>query len=216
MIRLRATFALSLSLLSSAVYAAETAKPAAAKAPSTSATKTTVVNKDEQIVKVGCVNTLEAMQASKEGQEEAKRIEKYRQDLATTIQDKEKKLNHAVNDFKAKQTTLSVAAREKEESKILEMRRDLESTVQSSEDQLKLAMQRATEKLSQNIEAAVAQIAQAQGLDLVTDIYTGRPLHASDKMLLTNDLIHVMDANHAKGQPKSAPAAAPAKATKAA
>ncbi len=211
----RTVVALGFTLLTSGLSAA-TATGATAVQPAkvekkTVSSDTTLVNKDAQVVKVGCVNTFDAMQMSETGKAEAQRIDKVRKDLTDAIQKKEQLLTAKMNDFKEQQSTFTTAAREKKESEIIEMRRDLENTIQGSEEQLKLAMQRATEKLSKEIEQAVTQIAQNQGFDFVTDIYTGRPIFASDKMLLTADLIDVMNVNHASSKIQ-APAAAPQKA----
>ncbi len=80
------------------------------------------------------------------------------------------------------------------------MRRDFESTVKSSEEELKLAMQQATEELSINVEKAIVEIAQAEGYDIVADVYTGRTIYASPKAMITQDLISTMDKKYVQQQ----------------
>lgn len=149
------------------------------------------------------VNTLETMQGTKKGSEISVRLEKKRKDLGDGIQQKEKEITKLMQEFESKKSTLSASAREKEESKIVKLRRDYESTVQASEDELKLAMQRATEELSKEIEEAVVAMAQREGYDIVMDTYTGRTIYAAPKVVVTGDLVKVMDTKYAASGSKS-------------
>lgn len=205
MILQRTTFIVTIGLLTSAVYAQESAGRVA-KPVTVSAT-----DEGERTIKIRVINSSDAMQLTEFGKQEAQKIDSLGRELKETIDKKEQLLTQTMTDFKAKATTLAPAAREKEESKMIAMRRDLESTGQASDEQYKHAVQRATEKLSKEIEQAVTKIAQDQNIDLVLDLYTGRPVYASNDIMVTEDIVKAMDANFAKTQ--KAPAKKPAAAT---
>jgi Skp family chaperone for outer membrane proteins len=165
---------------------------------------TTPIDDGDHVIKIRVINSSEAMQVSEFGKQEAQKIEALGKELKETIDKKEQQLMQTMNDLKTKLTAMTpeaaAALRDKEEGKIQSMRRDLESTGQASDDQYKRAVQRATEKLSKEIEQAVTKIAQEQNIDLVFDLYTGRPVYASNDILVTEDIIKVMDSNFGKAQ----------------
>lgn len=212
MISPRTNVVLAIGLLTSAAYAQEPAtrvtKPSAVKQQ---VVEEIVVDESERTIKIRVINSSDAMQLTEFGKQEAQKIDALGKELKETIDKKEQLLTQTMTDFKAKATTLAPAAREKEESKMIAMRRDLESTGQASDEQYKHAVQRATEKLSKEIEQAVTKIAQEQNIDLVLDLYTGRPVYASSDILVTEDIVKAMDANFAKTQ--KAPAKKPVAAT---
>jgi len=142
------------------------------------------------------VNTMEAMQKSKMGAEVSAKIEKKRTDLAAEIKGKEEALQLAMTEFQSKGSMLSKSARNEEEAKLMKMRRELEGFGKSCEDELKLAMQQETEALSQQVEKDVTKIAVTDGYDVVVDVYTGRTIYASNKAMITTDLVKEMDASY--------------------
>jgi Skp family chaperone for outer membrane proteins len=173
-----------------------------------------VVSKDVKVdLTMRCMNFMETVQNYKKGAELSEGIEKKRQKLAENIKQEEQKLTQTMTEFKTKEATMSTSARNNLESQIVKMRRDYESLVKSSEDELKLAMNQATEELSADVEKTVAEIAKAKGYDLVVDTYSGRVVFASDKAMITNDLVKAMDkkyevASNKKSTPKPAATAA--------
>lgn len=210
MISPRTTAVFTIGLLTSAAYAQEsvTRKPLAVKQQ---VVEEIVVDESERTIKIRVINSSDAMQLTEFGKQEAQKIDALGKELKEAIDKKEQLLTQTMTDFKAKATTLAPAAREKEESKMIAMRRDLESTGQASDEQYKHAVQRATEKLSKEIEQAVTKIAQEQNIDLVLDLYTGRPVYASSEIMVTEDIVKAMDANFAKTQ--KAPAKKPVATT---
>ena len=205
MVSPRTTVVLTIGLLTSAAYAqapaTRIAKPSTVKQQMVEEIVTVpAVDESEHTIKIRVINSSDAMQLTEFGKQEAQKIDALGRELKETIDKKEQLLTQTMTDFKAKATTLAPAAREKEESKMIAMRRDLESTGQASDEQYKHAVQRATEKLSKEIEQAVTKIAQDQEIDLVLDLYTGRPVFASEKMMVTKDIVEAMNANFAKTQ----------------
>lgn len=166
--------------------------------------------KTEAKTDVAYVNAMEAMQVSEKGIQKMTAIEKQRKELGDVIEKKETLIKQKISDYKSKESTLSTAAREKEESTLVKMRREYESLAQSSEDELKLAMQRATEDLSKEIEEAAGVVAKEGGYKVVVDVYTGRTIWADDSVIKTADLVKVMDKKHKAVSGKQA---APTKVT---
>lgn len=150
-------------------------------------------------LKIGVVDPYKAMELSDSGKQEGTKLEKLRNDLTEAYKKKEQNLAQTMNDYKLKQSTLTSEARSIQENKMIDMKRDLESTAQASDDQLKLATQRATEKLSKEIETAITQVAQEGGYDLI--VHSGTTLYVSPSLVITDPVITVMNKNYAKTQP---------------
>lgn len=161
-------------------------------------------------LKIRYIDAFTAMRECKQGIEEVAKLEERRQELAKKIEQEGKKYEASVNEFKAKTSTMSESARAKKEQELVRLKRDYESMVQGSEEEMKLVMQQITELLGREIEVAVTQYAQAEGLDAVIDKVTGRVLYTSSKADATTKVVTIMDKNHAvkvaKGGSKTAAA----------
>ncbi|HWY34726.1 MAG TPA: OmpH family outer membrane protein, partial [Nitrosopumilaceae archaeon] len=130
------------------------------------------------------------------GQVFRKEIEAKR-DLATeTIQEESKKIEKARAEYVNKATTMTDSAREKEEKKLLKMERDIKNMVTEKEEELKLDMQIATEKLVQELEVAVVELAQQENIDVVFDKMTGRAIYVSKDFDWTDKVIKRVNENH--------------------
>jgi len=186
-----------LSVVSTALVQAADKKVSAAKKVAKKMDKNIDVSNyfvgQEPDLKVRYIDSLKAMQASKEGQDVSAKLEKKRKELSDKIAAEEAQLAKAMEEYKTKASTLSDTAREKEEQKLVKMEREYKNLVQASEDELKLAMQRATERLAKEVDKAVAVIAKRDGLDAVVDIATGRTLYASEQADYTQKVVVAMD-----------------------
>lgn len=147
-------------------------------------------------LKIRYIDAFEAMRECTQGKEEVAKLEERRQELAKKIEVEGKKYETLVNEFKAKSATMNETARAQKEQELVRKKREYESMVQGSEEEMKLVMQQVTDKLGQEIEQAVKQIAQTDGLDAVVDKVTGRVLYTSTKSDCTSRVVKVMDQNH--------------------
>lgn len=142
------------------------------------------------------VETFTVMGEGDSGQMHRHEIETKR-DLATqTIQEESKKIEKAKAEYVNKATTMTDAAREKEEKKLIKMDRDLKNMITEKEEELKLDMQIATEKLVQEMEVAVVELAQQENIDIVFDKMTGRAIYVSEKFDITEKVIKRVNENY--------------------
>lgn len=176
----------------------ETTKPGVKSEVATPAMPSIDVSKHMSTgdLKIRYIDAFTAMRDCKQGMEEVAKLEQRRVELAKKIDTEGKKYEALVNEFKAKSATMNETARAKKEQELVRMKRDYESMVQGSEEEMKLVMQQVTELLGREIEQAVTQIAQAEGLDAVVDKVTGRVLYTSNKSDCTARVVQVMDKNH--------------------
>jgi len=135
---------------------------------------------------VGFVDSFAIMGECTEGQKARKEIEGKRDLAAQEIQEESKKLEKAKNDYISKSTTMSDAARDKEEKQLMKKERDLKTFVTEKEDELKLDMQIATESLAQSLDAGVVELAKKEGLDVIFDKMTGRAMYVSPEFDYTD------------------------------
>ncbi len=142
---------------------------------------------------IGFVESFAVMGDCQEGLKARKEIEAKRDLAGKEIQDQAKKYEKAKNDYISKSTTMSDAARTKEEKQLMKMEHEIKTLATEKEEELKMDMQFATENLAQNLEATVATLAQNEKLDIVFDKMTGRAMYVSDKFDYTNQAIKEMN-----------------------
>jgi Skp family chaperone for outer membrane proteins len=145
---------------------------------------------------IAFIESFAIMGDCQEGQKARKEIEAKRDLAGKEIQDESKKYEKVKNDYIAKSTTMSDAARAKEEKQLMRMENDLKNLVTEKEEELKSEMQFATESLAQSLEATVAQLAQNENLDIVFDKMTGRAMYVSNKFDYTDKAIKEMNKNY--------------------
>ena len=149
-------------------------------------------------LKIGFVDSFEAMRNCEPGIKAGKELEAQRDTLSKAIKEDEQKYTQAVNEYKSKSATMSEAARDKEQQKIVKMERDLKAKVEESEESLKLSMQRTTEKLAKDIEQGIVNVAKETDLDAIVDKMTGRVVYAKDKLDFTSHTIKQMNKQYAQ------------------
>ena len=142
------------------------------------------------------VETFTVMGEGDSGQLYRKEIEMKRDMATQAIQEESKKIEKAKNEYVSKATTMTDAAREKEEKKLLKMDRDLKNMVSEKEEELKLDMQIATETLVQEMEVAVTELAKQENIDIVFDKMTGRAIYVSEEFDVTDKVIKRVNKNH--------------------
>ena len=186
---------LSASLLNGYVVAAEKKEKEVLK---TNLNVTDVITNNEIKLEanVRFVETFTVMGEGDSGQIYRKEIEGKRDLAAQTIQDESKKIEKEKNDYIAKSSTMSDAAREKSEKTLLKMERDLKNLVTEKEEELKMDMQIATEKLVQEMEVAVIELAEQENIDVVFDKMTGRAIYVSSEFDFTDKVIKKVNENH--------------------
>lgn len=145
---------------------------------------------------IGFVDSFAIMGDCQEGQKARKDIESKRDVASAEIQEESKKFEKAKSDYISKSTTMSDAAREKEEKKLVKMERELKSLVAEKEEDLKADMQAATETLAQALDAGVAKLAKNENLDVVFDKMTGRAMYVSEKFDFTSKAIKEVNKNY--------------------
>ena len=149
-------------------------------------------------LKVGFVDSFEAMRNCEPGIAAGKELEAQRDSLSQAIKEGEQKYTQAVKEFQSKSATMSEAARDKEQQRIVKMERDLKAKVEESEEVLRLAMQRTTEKLAKDIEQGIVKVAKSQGLDYIADKMTGRVVYAKESLDFTSSTIKQVNKQHAQ------------------
>ena len=145
---------------------------------------------------IAFIESFAIMGDCQEGQKARKEIEAKRDLAGKEIRDESKKYEKVKNDYIAKSSTMSDAARAKEEKQLIKMENELKNLVIEKEEELKADMQFATENLAQSLEATVAQLAQNENLDIVFDKMTGRAMYVSNKFDYTDKAIKEMNKNY--------------------
>jgi len=128
------------------------------------------------------VSSAEIVTNSKQGKEIKSKLDVEFKKSGAEVQAEEQKITKAVNDYKAKESAMNDAARESEQAKLMKMRREFENMVQEKDEQLKRLQAKLNEELTKEALKTAAEMAQAENLDAVIDIETGRVLYASQNV----------------------------------
>ncbi|MFC1842631.1 OmpH family outer membrane protein [Candidatus Dependentiae bacterium] len=150
-------------------------------------------------VKAGYFNAAQVVGESKVGKEVYSQVEQKRQQFAADFKKRELDYTNKVKDLQAKQSTLSVAARQKAEEEIIKAKRDIENKAKEYEEDLKLAMQRGQESLFRDLSDAVYQCGRAEDKDVMIDVSSGRVYIINpEKVSSTKSIVASMDASYSK------------------
>ncbi|MFI5333045.1 MAG: OmpH family outer membrane protein [Candidatus Babeliales bacterium] len=195
----------ALCALTTAGLMAEAAKTTASTTttptPTTSASKTSVGQPCTSLY----VNGNDLMTGTKKAKEENNKLVEKQKKLTADVQKIANELKGKMDELDGKKSTLSQSAMEKLQNEILALRGKYESTLQTADNQLKLEVQRATEMLSADAEAAGRQLAEAAKVDAVVDAISGRPIYLSEKVKNnTQELMKIMDKNYDTKKTKTA------------
>jgi len=139
------------------------------------------------------VDSYDALQKSKGGQEVSKQLEKKRNDLGAEIKKLEEEFAASAKEFQAKASTLSESGREREQKKIVRLEREYKAKLQEAEEDMKITMQSKQERLFREHQEAVRQYAVANNIDIVFS--PGGILYASENASCTKEVVAKMDGN---------------------
>lgn len=174
-------------------------------------------------LKIRFVEGFDTMRQCEQGVECGKSLERTRDNLSKAIQDDEQRITQCMTEFQSKAPALSAVARENEEKKLRKMKTEYDTKLQESEYEMKLAMQKITEELSQEMDKAVVEVAKRDQIDAVVDTATGRVLYVKSELNITQAVVAQMNTeNQIKVAKNKAPksdtvvASAPAPKTSAA
>jgi len=145
---------------------------------------------------IGFVESFSIMRECERGKECAQILEAKREQLAKDLAKAEQTYTQRVTEYQAKASTMSSAAREKEEKDIRRLEIDLKTKAQESEHEMKLAMQKMTEELAQNMEAVTIAFAQKNNFDAVVDVMTGKVLYVKPSLNISKDVLKNMNTDH--------------------
>lgn len=177
----------------------------AAKTPATTTSTTTSKPAASQSCQICVVDANVIMSQTKKAKEENDKLGKKQKELTNDVQKIATELKGKMDELETKKSTLSQKALENLQNEILALRGKYESAVQTAENQLKLSVQRATESLSVEAEAAGKQLAVAGNFDVILDAASGRPIYISDKVKSnTQELVKIMDKNYDTKKTKTA------------
>jgi len=163
----------------------------------------------------GYFNSALAISESKLGKEIYQEIETRRQQCAADLKSKKDAYDQKARNYQAKSTTLSVAAREKEEQELIKMQREFENKAKEYDDELKLSMRQGQERVYREVQDAVYKYGRDNNCDVVVDVATGQHFVINaDKVAGTNSIVQAMNTSY-DANIKLAKAKKPASAPKA-
>ena len=156
--------------------------------------------------KVGYVSSMEVINGSKVGKEIKAQLDAAVKKVQAELQAAEQKLTKAVNEFKAKEATMSEAAREAEQAKLMKMRRDFEQLVQEKDEEMKRLQAKLNEQLTKDALQAAANMAQTEKLDVVVDTDSGKVLFVASNVNYTSKFTECINKQYDADNAKAAPA----------
>lgn len=163
-------------------------------------------------LKVGVVSATDIMMGTDAGKEANSFIEKEREKSMKTLQTRAQAIEKKQKELEAKASTMSAESQRKLNLEIANLRQELELDNKKFMQELQLAAQTEMEKLGQEFDKAVQQVAKQSKADLIFEKESGRIIFAAEGLNITESVKVAMNAEHKTTQLASA-AKAPAKAT---
>ena len=142
---------------------------------------------------VGYVSSMTVINGSKEGQKIKNELEAKFKSSGMEVQKREQEVTKALADYKAKESTLSDAAKEAEQTKIMKMRRDFEAMVQEKDEELKRLQQKFNDQLTKEALQVAAELGKAKSLDAVVDTDTGKVLYVASHVDYSAEFTTIMN-----------------------
>ena len=156
--------------------------------------------------KVGYVSSIEVINVSKVGKEIKVKLDSAFKKSGSEVQAEEQKITKAVNEYKAKESTMADAARETEQAKLMKMRRDFEAMVQEKDEEMKRLQAKLNEQLTKQALETAGELAQKEGLDVVVDTDSGKVLYVASNVNYTSKFTECINKNYDAQNTKAAPA----------
>lgn len=151
------------------------------------------------------IDMQQAMLQSKQGADAQKVVEAEEQKYAQMAQKAQQDMIKVKTELDQKASTMKPELLRTQEKKLGDMQRNYQNDMQDWRNELQFAMQRETDAMIKEIEAAAKDLATKAGKKAVIDSQTGRVLYLHDDLNSTNELISVMNSQHdAKKKPKTA------------
>jgi Skp family chaperone for outer membrane proteins len=147
-------------------------------------------------IKVRIVNAFEVVGASKEGEKVRNESMAEKAKLEKMLQDLQKELVAASQEFNSKFDTLSDDAKTKEEKRIAKMEDDLKIKARETKETFEQFVQKRMGDIGVAFDAAAKQYAQIEKIDLLIDETTGRPVYVAEQLKCTNQITAAMDKNY--------------------
>ncbi len=160
--------------------------------------------------KVGYVSSTEVINSSRVGKDIKGKLDAAFKKSGTEVQAEEQKITKAVNEYKAKESTMAETARESEQARLMKMRRDFEGMVQEKDEEIKRLQAKLNEELTKEALKTATELAQAEELDVVVDIDSGKVLYVASNVNYTSKFTERMNKHSEVENSKSVPAKAKA------
>ena len=155
--------------------------------------------------KVGYVSSMEVINGSKVGKEIKGKLDAAFKKSGAEVQAEEQRITKAVNEYKAKESTMADAARETEQAKLMKMRRDFEGMVQEKDEEMKRLQAKLNEQLTKEALETAGELAQEENLDVVVDTDSGKVLYVASNVNYTSKFTDRINKHYDTQNAKSAP-----------
>lgn len=147
-------------------------------------------------LKVGFVNSFDAMRECQDGKKVTQKIEDRRNSMTKELEEDQAAFQKKMTDFQAKSSVLTQEARQVQEKELRTMRSNLENKAKELQYELETMVSHDTESLARNVEQLCEPLAKEKNLDVVIDAQTGRVFYVKEEFQHTDDLISLLNKNN--------------------
>lgn len=145
------------------------------------------------------------------------KIEKRGKEIEATLKTLQERGQKLAQEIQTMAKTLKPEVIAQKQEELIKIQKEIQSTQQAAREELERMQQRELMRLSDQITKAVAELARAQGLDLVVMRETGQIIYANPALDISGDIVTLLNTEFAKTKAKDAkqaPAAKPANTLK--
>jgi len=143
--------------------------------------------------KIGYFDSQVVLKKSKYGHEFLKEIEEKREKYANEVKRAETDYTNKLKDYEAKNSMLSISAREEKRKELIKMKRDIENLAKGYDDDFKLEMNQKQMKIEKVLFDAVIVCGKREQKDIIVDVKTGMQYPINDKIDMSEVVIADLD-----------------------
>ncbi len=150
------------------------------------ATMITQVTKAQ--VKIGYINSSELVAQLPEAKAADTQIQKYAQELETSLQSQAQKLEKEIQDFQQNQKTMTEIMLETKQKEIMSMQQNLQEMEQNANEKLNKKRAEIFQPIIDKVEEAINTVSKTNGYSFVLDTSSGSVLYADP----SNDIMDLV------------------------
>jgi outer membrane protein len=146
-----------------------------------------------QELKIAYIDPQILLNDSLAGKDVVSKIEKFRQEKQTVIQDQEADIKKLGEEISAKSLTMTQEAKDKKELEYQKKIKEFNRVVKDSQDELEEKYNVLLKPVKETLDEIINDYGKKNGFDIILDVRRAGVVYASDRIDITKDILKIYD-----------------------